>query len=37
MYWRPILRVYVAPGAEARFDELRTLVEGSGLTVERRP
>lgn len=37
MYWRPILRVAVAPGAEQRFEELRAVLEGSGLVVERKP
>jgi hypothetical protein len=36
MYWRPVLQVRVAPGAEQRFSELSALLEGSGLTVERR-
>jgi len=36
MYWRPILQVYVAPDAEQRYQELSTLLEGSGLTVERK-
>jgi len=36
MYWRPILHVYVAPDAEQRYQDLSTLLEGSGLTVERR-
>jgi hypothetical protein len=36
MYWRPVLSVYVADGAEQRFNELTRLLEGSGLTVERR-
>lgn len=36
MYWRPILSVRVAPGAEQRFEEFNTLLEGSGLTVRRR-
>ena len=36
MYWRPILQVRVAPGAEQRFSELSRLLEGSGLKVERR-
>ena len=36
MYWRPVLQVRVAPGAERRFAELSALLEGSGLTVERR-
>jgi hypothetical protein len=36
MYWRPILRVYVASGGERRFDEFNRLLYGSGLTVERK-
>jgi len=36
MYWRPILHVYVAPGAEQRFEEFTALLQGSGLTVERK-
>jgi len=35
MYWRPTLRVHVAPDAEPRFRELRTLLDGSGLEVEK--
>jgi hypothetical protein len=36
MYWRPILQVQVAPGGEERFRDLSVLLEGSGLTVERK-
>jgi len=36
MYWRPVLHVSVAPGAERRFADLSTLLKGSGLTVERK-
>ena len=37
MYWRPVLQVCVAPGAEQRrFADLSSLLEGSGLTVERK-
>lgn len=36
MYWRPILHVYVAPGAESRLDELADLLDGSGMTLQRR-
>lgn len=36
MYWRPILNVYVAPGAENRYAEFDALLEGSGLSVERK-
>lgn len=35
MYWRPILRVHVATGAETRFAELQALLEGSGLELQR--
>jgi len=37
MYWRPVLHVSVAPGAERRFEELNALMEDSGLRIERRP
>ena len=33
MYWRPVLSVHVAPDGVARFDELKTLLAGSGLEV----
>jgi hypothetical protein len=36
MYWRPVLQVSVAPGADGRFAELAARLEGSGLTVERK-
>ena len=36
MYWRPVLQVSVAPDAQQRFAELAALLEGSGLTVERK-
>lgn len=36
MYWRPVLKVSVAPGGEQRFVELATLLKGSGLLVERK-
>jgi hypothetical protein len=36
MYWRPVLQVSVAPGAEDRFADLAALLDGSGLTVKRR-
>ena len=35
MYWRPVLQVFVAPGAERRFSDLDALLAGSGLTVQR--
>lgn len=36
MYWRPVLSIRVAPGAEGRFQDLQTLLEESGLLIERR-
>jgi len=36
MYWRPVLNVYVAPGAEQRFADLQMLLDGSGLKVVRK-
>jgi len=36
MYWRPILKVRVAPEAELRFAELNILLEDSGLKIERK-
>lgn len=36
MYWRPVLSVRVAPGAEQRFEETQSLLEGSGLKIERK-
>ncbi len=35
-YWKPILRVEVAPGADAQFREFEQLMSGSGLEVERK-
>jgi len=35
MYWRPILRLRVAPDAENRYTDLEGLLSGSGLTVQR--
>lgn len=35
MYWRPILKVRVGPGAERRFTDLKILLEGSGIEVGR--
>ena len=34
MYWRPILKIHVEPGGQQRFEELQTLMDGSGLTIE---
>lgn len=35
-YWQPVLEVYVHPGAEERFIELRSLLSGSGIQVQRQ-
>jgi hypothetical protein len=35
-YWKPVLKVEVAPDAETRFAELQWLLEGSGLILERK-
>jgi hypothetical protein len=35
MYWQPVLKVRVAPGAETRYIELKVLLKDSGLEVER--
>lgn len=35
-YWKPILHVEVAPGAEGNFQQLQTLLQGSGLDIIRR-
>jgi hypothetical protein len=35
-YWKPVLKVWVAPGAETRFRELEILLKDSGMEVERR-
>lgn len=35
-YWKPILTVEVAPGAEWRYEQLERLLDGSGLDVKRR-
>jgi hypothetical protein len=34
-YWKPVLHVTVAQGADERFRELQGLLEGSGLEVRR--
>lgn len=36
MYWRPILKVHVAPDADRCFAELAILLANSGLKVERK-
>jgi len=35
-YWKPVLRVSVAPDAEDRFYELSVLLHNSGFDVQRR-
>jgi hypothetical protein len=37
MYWRPQLSIYVAPGAEQRFEDLKRMLRGSGLIVQKKP
>jgi hypothetical protein len=37
MYWRPLLSIYIAPGAEQRFQDLDRLLQGSGLIVQKKP
>jgi hypothetical protein len=37
MYWRPLLSIYIAPGAERRFQDLDRLLQGSGLIVQKKP
>ena len=36
MYWRPVLKVDVAPNAGQRFADLQILLDDSGLIVERK-
>jgi hypothetical protein len=35
-YWKPVLRLEVAPEAEGRFEDLEVLLRGSGIEVERK-
>jgi hypothetical protein len=35
-YWKPVLRVEVAPDAERRFEDLQKLLDESGLVIERK-
>ncbi len=37
MYWRPILKFNVVPGAEPRMNDLTRSLDGSGLVIERKP
>jgi hypothetical protein len=34
--WQPVLDVAVAPGGEARFQQLNRLLDGSGLMIQAR-
>lgn len=34
-YWKPVLNVEVGPGADWRFNQLETLLQGSGIEVRR--
>jgi hypothetical protein len=36
MYWRPVLQVSVAPGAELRYADLSILLEKRGLVVQKK-
>ncbi|MEX1041330.1 MAG: hypothetical protein WDZ51_11895 [Pirellulaceae bacterium] len=36
LYWKPVLHVQVLPGGEARFEQLQTLLYGSGMEVIRK-
>lgn len=36
-YWKPVLRIEVAPGADARYRDLEVLLRGSGIDIERKP
>ena len=33
-YWKPVLEVEVADGGQVRFDQLRRLLDGSGLDIQ---
>ena len=35
-YWKPILEFEVAPGGEQRFQELKSLLDESGMEVQRK-
>jgi len=35
-YWKPVLKIWVAPDAESRFGELQVLLKDSGIDAERR-
>ena len=35
-YWKPVLNVEVRPGADIHFEQLKTLLESSGIEVKRK-
>ncbi len=35
MYWKPVLNIEVLPGAESRFQEIASLLAGSGIEIRR--
>lgn len=35
-YWKPVLNVEVAPGAEPQFQELQTVLRDSGIDLIRK-
>lgn len=35
-YWKPVLRMEVAPDADGRFRDLQVLLRGSGFDIERK-
>ena len=35
-YWKPALKVEVGPGADARYQEFESLLQGSGLELQRK-
>jgi hypothetical protein len=37
MHWQPVIEVRVMPDGERRFREMKTLMDGSGLEVQRKP
>jgi hypothetical protein len=36
MYWKPVLHVEVAPGGAKRFEQLKHLLDGSGIQVQQK-
>ena len=37
MYWKPVMQVEVTTNGESRYDELSRLLEGSGISLQRKP